>query len=189
MYCLKHRLNLIKTLKVGSYIFLNTKNKVLNEVTGQWDIKMDPVTKLPVRGTAYGFVIARSGNYVTVATPKKIYNKATNKYSYDTFEFVDINVADMRNDRDYDVLKIYSNTLFDRAIINVLNDVNKAVKSHYKSDTDQVEEALNSLNDKDTIDVEGVDLNETKALDQVWVKQMFYNDTDRNDEGMLDLSA
>lgn len=174
----KNRLNLLKTLKTGSYVLISTPRYIRDE-NGKYSLALDNVTKKPLRSTNYAFVVAKSKQFLTVATPKKIWTKNADgnpviNFVDGTFDYFEVNVADMRENSNVDLIRIYDNTQFEKSLISILESARSVVGKNYKNDADYVNQILANQNGKDQVDFsDNPAFNDIKGFNDLWVKIMF----------------
>jgi hypothetical protein len=77
MFCLNHRLNLTKTLRPGSWVMLNTRRwtKTSDGVFKPRYKKDKNNNEIEDRATVYGFVVTSSDKYITVASPRLVWQE------------------------------------------------------------------------------------------------------------------
>ena len=119
----KHRRDKLSLLKSGSYVLLNKRKK-----------EKGTFAKLKERQPVYGVVLARSKDFLTVAIPNLQWNETLEKYNdFEDFKIIQVNVMDFREDKEYDVSKVFNNMNFERSLINTLSTLKQLISQTHAS--------------------------------------------------------
>lgn len=120
----KLRREKLELLKAGSYILLN--KRVRQDEAGGFEViegKRQPI---------YGVVLAKSNDFLTVAVPNTQWDKTLGRYGdFEEFKILQINVMDFRQDKEYDITKIFNNMNFERSLINTLGTLKQIINKTY----------------------------------------------------------